>query len=175
MKIQLEHGRCIAYAYGDISLPPERERRGGGGVLYCRRTLTGSKSDDQGHVAFEASSGHDNVLTLYSVGGFLYYELKMSITGKYSKTGFEFDCASVPQAFIPTRMRLGIEESPLTIFQDYVYEGYQSGSNMYVDITLTASGTVHASIRPLVSGEYTVVGKTSSLPSGVFVGGTEVA
>ena len=148
---------------------------GGGGILYCRRTLTGSKSDNQGHVAFKPSSGHDNVLTLYSIGGFLYYDLRMSITGKYSKTKFEFDCASVPQAFIPTRMRLGIEESPLIIFQDYVYEGYQSGPSMYVKITLTASGTVHASIDVSNVDEYTVVGKKSSLPSGVFVGGTEVA
>lgn len=99
----------------------------------------------------------------------------MSITGQYSKTRFEFDCASVPQAFIPTRMRLGIDAYPLAIFEGYVYKGYQSGPSMHVDITLTASGTVHASISVSNSGEYTVVGKTSSLPSTTFVGGTEVA
>lgn len=148
---------------------------GGGGVLYCRRTLTGNKSDSYGHVAFEPSSGHDNVLTLYSIGGFLYYDLRMSITGKYSGLIFEFDCASVPQAFIPTRMRLGIDADPMAIFEGYLYEHHQTGSSMTVNITLTASGTVHASINVLKSGEYTVVGEKSSLPSGVFVGGTEVA
>ena len=101
----------------------------------------------------------------------------MSITGKYSGLIFEFDCASVPQAFIPTRVRLGIDADPMTIFEGDVYEGPQSSSNrrMSVNITLTASGTVHASINVLDVGEYTVVRKKSSLPSGVFVGGTEVA
>ena len=99
----------------------------------------------------------------------------MSITGKYSGITFEFDCASVPQAFIPTRMRLGIDADPMTIFEGELYEDYVAGSSMSVNITLTASGTVHAFINVLKLGEYTVVGKKSSLPSGVFVGGTEVA
>ena len=151
---------------------------GGGGVLYCRRTLTGSASDDRGHVAFEASSGHDNVLTLYSVGGFLYSEVKMSATG-YSSNAYrtyEFDCASVPQAFIPTRMRLGMESS-LTIFSGALKDPTHPNFTMVTTITLTASGTVHASIQvsDTPGNTYTAVGETSSLPSGVFVGGTEVA
>ena len=150
----------------------------GGGVLYCRRTLTGNKSDSWGHVKFEASSGHDNVLTLYSIGGFLYWELKASATGYCSQYHtYEFDCASVPQAFIPTRMRLGLEKSSLTIFSGALKDPTHSNFTMVTTITLTASGTVHASIQvsDTPGNTYTAVGETASLPSGVFVGGTEVA
>ena len=151
---------------------------GGGGILYCRRTLTGSKSDSYGHVTLEASSGHDNVLTLYSIGGFLYWELKASATGYCSQFHtYEFDCASVPQAFIPTRMRLGLEKSSLTIFSGDMKDPTRPNFVMPIIITLTASGTVHASINVsnTPGNEYTAVGEKSSLPSGAFVGGTEVA
>ena len=103
----------------------------------------------------------------------------MSATG-YSSNGlrkYEFDCASVPQAFIPTRVRLGIEKSSLTIFSDSLKDPNYSNFAMNATITLTASGTVHASINvsDTPGNTYTAVGKKSSLPSTTFVGGTEVA
>lgn len=103
----------------------------------------------------------------------------MSATGYYV-SGFhtyKFDCASVPQAFIPTRMRLGLEKKSLTIFSGALEDPTHSDFTMVTTITLTASGTVHASIQvsDIPGDTYTAVGETSSLPSGVFVGGTEVA
>ena len=103
----------------------------------------------------------------------------MSATG-YSSNGlrkYEFDCASVPQAFIPTRMRLGIEKSSMTVFLVPLEDPTHSNFMMHATITLTASGTVHASINvsDLPGDTYTAVGEKSSLPSTTFVGGTEVA
>lgn len=102
----------------------------------------------------------------------------MSTTGYYS-SGFhtyEFDCASVPKAFIPTRMLLGLESSSLTIFGGELRDP-ENSYTMQAAIKLTASGTVHASIsvHSQYGQEYTAVGETSSLPSTTFVGGTGVA
>ena len=89
---------------------------------------------------------------------------------------FEFDCASVPQAFIPTRVRLGLESS-LTVFSGILKPSGDPAHEVNTTITLTASGTVHASINApdYYLREYTAVGETSSLPPTTFVGGTEVA